>query len=273
MKKYTADDLVLSAHDDGYSLQDWFTDDIPQAFDRGWYDAHYTGPDEDGVHALLCVDGLLALLRPEDDDCALPEGFRWASDEDLVRAELIAEVGEAAKDWPWDAEAETITAPGWYADEGSECESHYPDAESREAAAREYVEDGDWGDGSATVVITIDTYRRAWRLDADSGEIEPEATECDSEVFTLEPEEPKCSHAGHDWVAPISVVGGIAENPGVWGHGAGTRSREFCRHCGVYREIDTWAQHDGEAYTSTAYSEADFQSREWIAEQSGEDAE
>lgn len=61
-------------------------------------------------------------------------------------------------------------------------------------------------------------------------------------TFTLEPDEPNCSHDdGHDWQSPLEIVGGIAENPGVWGNGGGVTINECCMHCGCRKFTDTWA--------------------------------
>lgn len=59
-------------------------------------------------------------------------------------------------------------------------------------------------------------------------------------VFQAEP--PKCIHEdGHDWQAPYRIVGGIRQNPGVWGNGGGVVCNECCMHCGCRRRTDTWA--------------------------------
>ena len=54
---------------------------------------------------------------------------------------------------------------------------------------------------------------------------------------------PDCSSPdGHDWASPYDILGGIEENPGVWGHGGSVILREVCSHCGWYRELNTDAQ-------------------------------
>lgn len=89
--------------------------------------------------------------------------------------------------------------------------------------------------------------------------------------------EPECrSGHEHDWRSPYSVLGGIRENPGVWGHGAGAIIREICSHCGVYRVTDTWAQdlETGEqGLTSIRYEDADDRSIEWVEQQMLDHAE
>lgn len=85
----------------------------------------------------------------------------------------------------------------------------------------------------------------------------------------IEPVPPRCVAHNHDWRTPYSLLGGLRENPGVRGHGGGVVMRSVCRHCGIYRVVDTWAQDpvDGEqGLTSVTYLEADDSSLEWLAE-------
>lgn len=93
--------------------------------------------------------------------------------------------------------------------------------------------------------------------------------ECDDgtdEIVTVtvdpdEPDEPSCSHGGHDWRAPHEIVGGLEENPGVRGHGAGVIMTRVCVNCGCGRHTDTWAQNreDGtQGHTSVRYEPGEF---------------
>ncbi len=71
----------------------------------------------------------------------------------------------------------------------------------------------------------------------------------------------------HDWQSPYSVVGGIKENPGVWGSGHGqVRICEVCACCGAYRTIDHGATNssNGLRTTRTSYEPADAASKEWL---------
>jgi hypothetical protein len=43
----------------------------------------------------------------------------------------------------------------------------------------------------------------------------------------------------HDWRTPHSVVGGLRENPGVWGVGAGVAEHFVCSRCGAYK-VEHW---------------------------------
>lgn len=61
-------------------------------------------------------------------------------------------------------------------------------------------------------------------------------------TVAINPPEPKCTADSHDWQSPYRIVGGIEENPGVWGHGGGVIIKECCMNCGCLRETDTWAQ-------------------------------
>lgn len=78
----------------------------------------------------------------------------------------------------------------------------------------------------------------------------------------IDPTEPNCiDDEGHDWQSPLDVVGGIKENPGVWGHGGGIIRKEACVKCGCGRTTDTWAQNPttGEqGLTSIRYERGQF---------------
>lgn len=87
-------------------------------------------------------------------------------------------------------------------------------------------------------------------------------------IVEISPDAPACDDCEHDWCSPISVVGGIAENPGVWGHGGGVIIREVCAHCGVYRVTDTWAQDRStgeQGLRSVEYEPADEDSLAWVS--------
>lgn len=94
-----------------------------------------------------------------------------------------------------------------------------------------------------------------------------EEDEC---TVTLEPEEPECADGHeHDWRTPYSVLGGLKENPGVWGKGGGVIAREVCAHCGKYQITDTWAQRSDtgeQGLTEVSHEAADDASLEWVAE-------
>ncbi len=131
------------------------------------------------------------------------------------------------------------------------------DTDSGFEAAEEYVRDGDWGDCASTTWITV----RVWQngIDAD-GDIVAVNEEC--HTVTIEPEEPPCiDDAGHDWQSPHNILGGLKENPGVWGHAGGVIINEVCLRCGCGRTTDTWAQNPEngqQGLTSVEYEPGKF---------------
>ena len=137
------------------------------------------------------------------------------------------------------------------------------EADSPEEAAREYVDGGDWGEGAKTKWI------RVWVTELDDRGVEIEDTR-DSQTVALDPDEPDCVDGEeHDWVRPYVLVGGLEENPGVWGHGGGVQTTSVCRRCGAYRHGDSWAQdpETGEqGLCSVEYGQADEVSLAWVAE-------
>jgi hypothetical protein len=106
--------------------------------------------------------------------------------------------------------------------------------------AEEWARQGDYNldDGDETIWV------RVYILNEDGENVE-------SVKVAIDPPAPKCvdgQRDSHDWQSPHEIVGGIAENPGVWGHGGGVTVTECCVRCGCGRETDTWAQDmtDGE---------------------------
>jgi hypothetical protein len=81
-------------------------------------------------------------------------------------------------------------------------------------------------------------------------EVSSEATDEDgdpvesvSDTLAIDPSGPGCADGRdeHDWRSPYSVVGGLQENPGVWGHNGGVRIHKVCPCCGWYKVDDTSA--------------------------------
>lgn len=123
------------------------------------------------------------------------------------------------------------------------------------------VRESDWGED-------------AWRIHVAARCSVTGAIE--SYTVTLSPTVPACEDGHeHDWRSPYDLLGGLRENPGVVGHGAGVLSREVCAHCGVYQVTDTWAQDlaTGEqGLHRVTYEEADEESLAWIAARRAGDA-
>lgn len=120
--------------------------------------------------------------------------------------------------------------------------------------------------------------RITWRMS-----VEIAAVDADGDRVTVEgrgeaiedpPAAKACTAAdrgAHEWCSPHSVVGGIAENPGVRGHGGGVVVEEICRHCGMHRTTDTWAtdRTTGRPTEQVTYRAAGERSLAWLAEQRG----
>ena len=87
----------------------------------------------------------------------------------------------------------------------------------------------------------------------------PDGGFCKKVTIDIDPIEPICTKDDHDWQAPIELVGGIEENPGVQGHGGGVIIHEICVHCATHRRTDTWAQNPatGEQGLDSVSYEAD----------------
>ncbi|WP_051246191.1 hypothetical protein [Thioalkalivibrio sp. ALE19] len=133
---------------------------------------------------------------------------------------------------------------------------HTEDLEATDLAsaideARELLRDGDWPTGGKTTYVSaavIDPYGGAHGVEV-----------------AIHPEEPECTESEHDWQSPHDLLGGLEENPGVWGKGGGVVVTEVCRHCGAYRITDTWDQSQGpEPVETIQYREADDASTAWV---------
>lgn len=154
----------------------------------------------------------------------------------------------------------------WYADDGSGTFAF--EVETAQEAANLYCEYGDYNDFETTQWFDVRVWRRGFVLDEDNDVIE---LEVDSETITVEvhPPEPDCEQDDHDWQRPHSVVGGVEENPGVWGSGGGVKITEVCRHCGHYKTTNTYATNPAngkQGLTSIAYCKPDETSLEWVKE-------
>lgn len=156
--------------------------------------------------------------------------------------------------------------PGWTVDDGN-YPMQYPYAESGLEAAEECVSNRTKERTQETYWINVVCWRRGFMLNADGVAVELQLDR-ESHTIAIEPDEPDCEDGHeHDWRSPYSVLGGVKENPGVWGNGGGVLLKEVCAHCGTYRITDTWAQcpSTGEqGLHSTAYEDADECSLAWV---------
>jgi hypothetical protein len=150
-----------------------------------------------------------------------------------IEADTIKEAREEAKDW---------LRRGW-------------DNESLET---------EWGD------VYLAQYPEK---DEDEGDEEEEDLDWKRLTVDIPPTEPDCANRWeqsreHDWQSP-QWLGGLEENPGVWGHGGGITALEVCANCGLYRHTNTWAQRPDtgeQGLESIEYQEADERSTEWVRE-------
>lgn len=149
-------------------------------------------------------------------------------------------------------------------DEGGQETIEADDMAAALEAARDWLRNGY---DAEERTIWVDAY--VWPLD-DDGVV---ADERDSVTVQIDPDEPRCGSGNHDWQSPIELVGGIAENPGVWGHGGGCYINEVCMCCGTKRVTDTWAQRPDtgeQGLTSVSYERNAFASE--VAEREAEAA-
>jgi hypothetical protein len=148
------------------------------------------------------------------------------------------------------------------------------EAESIDAAltrAQEWVSEGSY-DGRCIVTVYVteidpetgDPYQDGYYGDGRHamGEVmagpepQPDRTECGDE------------DGDHDWQSPHELVGGLAENPGVWSRGGTSMVYKYvCANCGMYKTVrDTGAQRNpGELEETITYREADEASTAWAA--------
>ena len=67
---------------------------------------------------------------------------------------------------------------------------------------------------------------------------------------------------GHAFRSPHALVGGLEQNPGVYGHGGGITIDEVCVRCGLRRRTDTWDQSftgTGEPVETVRYGDQDLE--------------
>lgn len=133
-------------------------------------------------------------------------------------------------------------------DGGSETEIEATSTQDAVRQAREWALGGDWDQSDTTFWVDV-------RVTGEAGDEE-------RVTVAIDPPEPECSaEEGHDWQSPHEVVGGVTENPGVWGHGGGVIITECCMRCGCRRDTDTWAQRPDtgeQGLQSVRYEEAAF---------------
>jgi hypothetical protein len=148
-----------------------------------------------------------------------------------------------------------------HADDGN-WEAEYSSKTRPEDAAQNYVDTGEWGDEESTFWVDVTTWKNGIDSNGNIGRVGVQ-----NHTVQVDPTEPECSKEKHGWESPHEVLGGLKENPGVQGHGGGVIITEVCKHCGCYREINTWAQNPSngvQGLRSVCYQEPDEESLAWI---------
>lgn len=178
------------------------------------------------------------------------EGLIQALDE--IKSQDPVEVDELGQDadyWASDGCGGAVIMPG---------------ADSAADAADDYVHEGEWGPVTVTVRHSVHVWQQSYAI--VDGRIRLVYLDHGWHNVDVDPDEPGCTGDDHDWQSP-EWLGGVKENPGVWGHGGGVVIREVCAHCGVYRRTDTWVQDSsGNRYQSVEYLPADDASQGWVAQ-------
>jgi hypothetical protein len=217
-------------------------------------------PQQDEVDQL--VDAAIAhawATEPGSDDEGTDPPENLA--EIITRRLIAGDTPESiARDLSLDLEDSAILLPGWYAADESGCDVHFVDASDAAEAASAYVDGGDWPEVESTVWHSITCWRAGLVFDGEDVEVDRYCVT--RETIAAHPDEPACTaDDGHEWKSPHSVVGGLKENPGCWGHGGGVKTAEVCLSCGTLRHTDTWATNpcDGtQGHTSIEYEKGDL---------------
>ena len=163
-----------------------------------------------------------------------------------------------------------------------DCCVHAADEERLIGALKEHT-GGDWirqqvdedGDVWLEWVPSADQYTGEIDDDATfdnedhdcSGTFSDELPECEADPEGLASTAAERDEAGHVWVSPYSLVGGLKENPGCWsGNGTTHITKEVCKICGCYKtETDKGSQcHESEARVITEIEARDADSEAWL---------
>jgi hypothetical protein len=213
---------------------------------------------EDAYDAATCAEACAATPGAHLADC--PEGIALAAQHAAHAAHDAAREAWLASDEPraWevrDGQAQDIL--------------HDVAPADAEAAIEAWLTDGDWDTSEGPLHLTA----YAYPIDPTTGTADGEGRACGE--ATIEQDAPDCEgDEEHTWRSPHSVVGGLRENPGVHGHGAGIIAREVCPHCGWYRVYES-ARQDGSGryHEAISYAEPDEDSLAWVARRAVAQAE
>jgi hypothetical protein len=149
-------------------------------------------------------------------------------------------------------------------DEGTGDDFEAADDDAALAHGEEWLRGGSW-DRSETLF-----------LEAEVVQLDDEGDYKETLGFVrvvLPPDEPKCSSGAHAWCSPYELLGGLKENPGVFGHEGGVRIKEVCKHCGTCRLTDTWATNPcngTQGHETVEYFTPGERELEWVEQQQEE---
>ena len=133
-----------------------------------------------------------------------------------------------------------------------------------EQIAANWFETGTWEPEDRTTWVRVEVFD----IDETGATTELLA----SRTFAVDPPEPECVDPAHDWRSPLSVVGGVPESPGTYGHGGGVIITMVCAHCGMYRVEDSWATDPDtgeQGLDSTTYRDPTATSLAWVERRAG----
>jgi hypothetical protein len=166
-----------------------------------------------------------------------PSYLAWEAASDATRAAQLAFLAsDEPRSYTYREEGYEIT---FWANSDSEAIEH----------AEEMLRNGDYNEVTETF----------W----PSASVEGEDGDRHSVSIAVDPDEPSCEEGSdHDWKSPYRLVGGIKENPGVWGNGGGVITNEVCMHCGCGKTTNTWAtdrSNGTQGHTSVSYEPGRYQ--------------
>lgn len=180
-------------------------------------------------------DGVAIAVDPSEPDQVYEDldALADAYELDLSVADLVDES-------EYDRDLEPCELGLWVSDGEGDVQVEDADPDDAEGAAYDYVDESGYPDVESTVWHKIYT----WRCSATGARI-------DEASFKVpqDPPEPPCEgDEEHEWAAPHHIVGGLKDNPGVFGSGGGVRIHEVCEKCCTHRHTNTWAYdpEDGE---------------------------
>jgi hypothetical protein len=127
------------------------------------------------------------------------------------------------------------------------------DLEEAKTRAQEWLDGGNWGDVEEYVEVKI---------------TDEAGTETTVELVVGAAPVPDCRKGSdHTWESPFELLGGLEENPGVWGlQGTQLKIIEVCCQCGCYRQTITKSTPDNypREPERVTYRKPDKKSLAWV---------